>query len=361
MNTDKKLYIAGIGMITSVGANTDMTLAAVNAGISGYTLSDFESHTGQALTMSLISEEIFGGIEYKTGLKLDQGNCFNSRHDRITIMATIALQEACSKLTTEQAVPFIMAQSEYTYDKADLSSLIHNLASNVSPWLDPKLSRNFNSGRPAGIEAIDMIFQYLYDLEHEYFIIGGSDSYLDDTLINQLNNEDRLMYQNNADGFVAGEAAAYLVLTNNPKRGLVKNNSIIALSCPGISDEKGHLKSEFPYKGEGLDLAVKGALKSQPKHKISAIYSSMNGENHWAKELGIVQLRNKQYLTDKVDIKHAADCYGDIGAATAPMLIAQCATDLWRHPQATSHLVYSSADTAKRGAIVVENIQCQAD
>ncbi|PKF60330.1 hypothetical protein CW745_15405 [Psychromonas sp. psych-6C06] len=356
MNSDKKLYIAGIGMISSIGGDTAMTTAAVEAGISGYQLSDFDSHTGEPLTLSLVSEDIFGEIEIKTGLKLDQGNRFNMRHDRITIMATIALKEACANLCSDKAVPFIMAQSEYSYDKTDLSSLVDNLANNAPPWIDSKLTRTLNSGRAAGIEAIDMIFNYLYDSEHDYFIVGGSDSYFDDALLSQLDGEGRLLYLNNADGFVAGEGATYLVLTKKPELALVKNKQVVALSPPGISEEKGHLKSKLPYKGEGLDAAFKAALINQPPESVSEIYSSMNGENHWAKELGVAQLRNKQYLAEQVTINHPAECYGDIGSATGPMLIALSAENLWARNTQHWHLVYSSSDITKRSAIVVETI-----
>lgn len=359
MTQQNKLYIAGIGMITSIGGNAQMTTAAVDAGISGYALSDFDSHTGEPLKFSLISDAIFDDIEVETGLQLDQGNRFNMRHDRITIMATIALKEACSNLKSDKAVPFIMAQSEYPYDKTDLSSLTDNLANHVSPWVDSKLTRSFNSGRPAGIEAIDMVFQYLYDSEHDYFIVGGSDSYIDETLINQLDAENRLLYMNNGDGFVAGEGAAYLVLTQKPALALVKNDHIIALNPPGIADEQGHFKSELPYRGDGLDRAFKKALINYQQQRIDSIYSSMNGENFWVKELGVAQLRNKAAFSAQVNIEHPAEYFGDLGAATAPVLISLAADNLWKNEQASSHLIYSSSDSAKRGAIVIEKMQVQ--
>jgi len=343
-------------MISSVGGNAEMTAAAVEAGVSAYQLSDFDSRSGEPLTLALIADEIFWNIEEDTGLELDQGDRYNKRHDRISIMATVALKEACANLKTDKAVPFIMAQSEYPYDKTDLSSLTDNLAATVAPWIDSKLTRSFSSGRSAGIEAIEMIFNYLYDSEHDYFIVGGSDSYVDEEFIDQLDSEDRLLYMNNADGFAAGEAATYLVLTNKPELALAKNGQIISISPPGIANEVGHLKSKLPYKGEGLDLAFKAALQSPPKQKISTIYSSMNGENHWAKELGVAQLRNKQYFAEQVEIKHPAECYGDIGAATGPMLIALSAASLWNKPSIAPHLVYSSADGAQRAALIIEKL-----
>lgn len=59
---------------------------------------------------------------------------------------------------------------------------------------------------------------------------------------------------------------------------------------------------------------------------------------------------------DPVRFEHPADCYGDLGSATSAILIALAAEHLFKSADAKSHLVYSSSDTAKRGALVVEKI-----
>ena len=82
----------------------------------------------------------------------------------------------------------------------------------------------------------------------------------------------------------------------------------------------------------------------------------MNGENHWAKEYGVAFLRNRKAFKDPVCVEHPADCYGDIGSATATALISLAAENLFKNDLAQAHLVYSSSDTAKRGAIVLKKI-----
>lgn len=349
-----QLYIAGLGMVTAIGGNADMTTAAVNANISAYELSDFDTACGEPIKMALVPDEIFDEIEVESNLTLDEGDRYNARHDRISIMATMAMQEACAGIKSDKSVPLLMAKSEYGYDQTELSSLTENLANNVELWDSGDISRSIYSGRSAGFEAITMVFDYLYDAPHDYYIVGGSDSYFDDELINQLANDGRLLHTKNPDGFVPGEAAGYLVLTSNPELALVKNGYMIALNPPGIADEVGHLNSDSPYKGEGLDDAFKKALITHQQKNISTIYSSMNGEHFWAKELGVAQLRNKPAFSEQVEIIHPAENFGDIGAATAPVLLALAADNLWQDKQAISSLVYGSADNAKRGAIVIE-------
>jgi 3-oxoacyl-[acyl-carrier-protein] synthase-1 len=181
--TQRKLYIAGIGMITSLGATAAMTSSAVNANISAYGYSDFDSACGEPIKMALIPDGIFDEIEVESNLTLAEGDRYNARHDRISIMATIAMQEACANVSSDNSVPLLMAKSEYGYDQTDLSSLTENLASNVALWESDDISRSIHSGRAAGIEAIDFIFNYLYDGPHDYYIVGGSDSYFNDELL----------------------------------------------------------------------------------------------------------------------------------------------------------------------------------
>lgn len=163
-----------------------------------------------------------------------------------------------------------------------------------------------------------------------------------------------------ADSFVPGEAAGFLLLTRHPSLALVCDGQVIALNAPGIADEPGHLYSEEPYRGDGLDLAFKKALINQPEQSIHSIYGSMNGENHWAKEYGVASLRNKKAFNDAVCLEHPADCYGDIGSATSSVLIALAAENLFKNTHAKSHLVYSSSDTAKRGTTIIEKISVAA-
>jgi len=60
-----------------------------------------------------------------------------------------------------------------------------------------------------------------------------------------------------------------------------------------------------------------------------------------------------------VAVRHPADGYGDLGAATAPALIALAATDLLERNEANTHLVYSLSDYGLRGAVLVNRQKVQ--
>lgn len=353
MSDTPKLYIAGMGMITPVGFNTAMTAAAVRAGVSGYAETNYYGKNDQPITMASVPGIIFDEIEAEIG----EGSRFNTRHDRIAKMAILALREACALQSTKQPIPLVLAMPEGQVDTKGLVPLIQNLEPNCRPWVSAEQSRSIYSGRAAGMEAIDFAFRYLYDLPNDFFLIGGSDSYRDYARLTPLSNVGRLLGPGSQDSFAPGEAAGFLLLTKKPELALARNGHIIALSPPGIADEPGHLFSKEPYRGDGLDQAFKKALNSHTQpNSIHSIYSSMNGEHHWAKEYGVAYMRNRDAFQDPVGIEHPADCYGDLGAATAPVLIALAAEHLFKDAKARTHLVYSSSDRAKRGALVVEKI-----
>ena len=352
MSSEQKLYIAGIGMVSSVGGDTAMTTAAVNAGISGYGISEFNGINNEPVTMASVPDSFFSTID----VEIKKSRRFNMRHDRVTKMAIVAIREACALHTTEHPISLLLAMPEGQVDEDGLSPLINNLEHNCSPWISIKHCKRIFSGRAAGMDIIDFAFSYLNDQSNKFILVGGSDSYMDYSRIDPLAQEDRLLSESNMDGFAPGEAASFLLLTPHYDLAMQRNGHIVALNPPGIADEVGHLHSEEPYRGEGLDQAFKQALKIQPEPMICNIYSCMNGESHWAKEYGVAFVRNKKDFTETVNIEHPADILGDLGSATSSMLIALAADDLYSNDTASSHLVYSSSDAAKRGAIVLEKV-----
>jgi 3-oxoacyl-[acyl-carrier-protein] synthase-1 len=358
MSDTPKLYIAGMGMITPVGANTAMTAAAVRAGISGYRISSsYYGQNDEPITMASVPDTVFDEIN----AEISGGNRYNDRHDRVTKMAILAILEACVQCAVQHPIPLLLALPEGQDDTEGLSPYVKNLESNCKPWVSVTHYRAMHSGRAAGMEAIDFAFQYLVNSANEYILIGGSDSHRDYSRLGPLSKKDRLLTKSNMDGFAPGEGAAFLLLTPSTERAMVRNGHIIAVNAPGIAIETGHLESDEPYRGDGLDQAFRKALVNHAEANIHSIYSSMNGENHWAREYGVACIRNKSAFAEAVKTEHPADCYGDLGSATSTALIALAAEHLFSQPKARAHLVYSSSDTAKRGAVVVETLQAIGD
>lgn len=352
-----KFYIAGMGMITPVGGNTATTAAALNAGISAYGESRFYNKNRKPITMAAVPALAFEQMD----VEIDEGERYNEQQDNVIKMAIAAIGQACDEQPLEGPIPLVLAfpEMEAQADFISSSKLIQNLSHNCQPWIDPQLSRSLHNGRASGIEALSFAYEYLYEPYGDYVLIGGSDSYRHYSRLDLLDADDRLMVAGSQDSFAPGEAGCFLLLTKNPANAMARDGHIVALSQPGLAHEPGHMYNDEAYRGEGLASAFKETLDKHPTSDIHTIYSSMNGENFWAKELGVAQLRNKSAFRDPVAVRHPADGYGDLGAATAPALIALAATDLLERNEANTHLVYSSSDYGLRGAVLVNRQKVQ--
>lgn len=354
MQADQNIYIAGTGMITSIGSNTAMTIASVRAGVDGFEASEYTTPRQQPITMAQVPHEIFDEF----AIELDIGVAHGELMDREIKMAMIAAAEALQQVNVTRPVPLMLAtQEQIPYvSHCPAGKMITNLVNQAELPIDPELSRSLQSGRAGGIEALDLAQRCLYDLQLDYVLVGGSHSHRDYSLLNYLNEMDRTTAPEVMNGFIPGEAAGFLLLTGQPQLALQQEGCIIALNPVGLGQEDGHLYSQKPCLGDGLSEAFRGALAAYQGSAIETIYASMNGENFWAKEYGVACLRNSQHLHEDYNVEHPADCFGDIGVASGAILISLAADHLVRSPGSKGCLVYSSSDTASRSAVVLEKL-----
>lgn len=349
-------YIAGIGMITSIGFNSEMSAASVKAGISGYQASSnlFNSENN-AYTISPVPEEIFSSFH----VEVEDDNNYSAQYDHIIKMAIFAIEEALDGISFKQSIPLILAVPD-EYESAHyvpFEMLMDRLLKHEKFSFKAELIRFVSTGRAGSLQALEIADEYLYEQNMEYVIFGGSDSYVCGTRLKALDKTKRVLAKNRMNGFAGGEGAGFVLLTHNINKALIKNNSIMSLASVGSSHETGHINSKEPYRGEGLDKAFKEALKNYHGTGIDAVYSSMNGENFWAKEYGVAMLRNKRCFKESVSIEHPADCFGDLGVAIGSVLLGLSAITLSNSANHKTHLIYSSSDGLWRAAVRMEKIQ----
>lgn len=362
MTAAKPMYIAGIGMITSVGGNAEMTAAAINAGISGYQASEYKSSTGKPLTMANVPDNVF----FEFDLDLKRHNYFQLQDAHVIKMAVLAMQDAfinsCAKDKLTSPMPLLLAMLEPSVNRKDMPSKIYieNILNHSGIPIDPAKVHRFHSGRAAGIELLTLAQRYLYEQDEQFLLVGGADSHINVSQLIALEEEERLLFENQHNAFAPGEGASFILLTRNPAFANVKNGQLVTINGFGSAIEPGHLTSELPNKGEGLDLAFKIALDNSSKKSVSTIYSSLNGEAFWSKEQGVALIRNQHFMNDNVVIEHPADCIGDLGAATGTTLLALSALKLFTQQNETHHLVYSSSDGEKRAAAMLSSHKYQA-
>lgn len=345
-------YIAKTQFISAAGATSLTNFYAYRAGICTYRSANYHSIDHHQITLALIPD---GALPPLSDALEDVNIRF--RDQRLLQMTDIALSLLLQNYTGDP-VPLIMAGPQ------NYPNLMNQLPLNFFALLQQQAnlpilysaSRTLSTGRTGMLEAIKLAQHYLDSGVYEQVIVGGIESCQHTEWLHLLDRDGRVKSEspeNTGDDFVPGEGASFLLLTNNPQLALNDKGYRIALGIPGFGEEPGHIYSEEPYVGAGLDTAIKNALLNLPEdQKVTHIFSSMNGENYWAKEFGTAITRSNRRL-DNFKHEHPAECYGDIGAATGGALITFAAFSSLKQSTPTNYLVYSSSDTAYRAAICV--------
>lgn len=353
--TSDSIVIVGIGMVTPVGLTASETAAAVRAGTMRFTESSFRDKRFRPITVGEIPEDglppLADSAVQTTGL--------TAREIRLLRLASVALKECLTPLAGHQlraGLCLALPEAETTRP-LNRRALLRLVCERSDGLLEQRLSDASLTGRAGGLSAIEQASGAIRLSAAEFMVAGAIDTYRDPFILATLDERQRLKSASNLDGFIPGEGAAFLLLTRAitaATRGLPVLASLSQV-CVGI--ENGHLGSSEAYRGDGLadvfrQLVVAGAVQAP----VREVYSSMNGENHWAKEWGVAYLRNKSIFHDQHRIHHPADCFGDTGAACGPVLVGLAALGISRGYRAGPALVYGSSDGGPRSAVVVDRI-----
>lgn len=347
-------YLSATGMICAIGGSTEMVCAAAKAGISRFGVTSYFTKDKQQVVQALVPDASLPPLNESVG---KSGN-LSFRDKRLLRMSHIAATEALNSYSGDAPIPLILSGPE-VYPGVDTglnSQFIGFLAQQSGLPLDVRNSRLVSVGRAGAMEAMKLAQHYLHDLDNEYVLIGGCDSYQHSPLLRLLDRMDRIAAQraiatSGRDDFIPGEAAAFALLTRNPAATLMKSNAPVELLAPGFADEPGHWFSEEGYKGEALSQAFRGALEAAKGVSITSVYGTPNGESYWAKELGVAMIRNRQQLGE-ADLHHPAEFYGDAGAA-AGLLQVGLAAHHALNVRGEGSLIYCSSDQGYRGAVVL--------
>lgn len=341
------LSLISTGMITAIGANTAMTAASVNASVSGQSESSYYNKRNRPIRLASIPEGALAPIDKNIKSSAEK---HSESHTYLLRIASQALLECLACYTPEDPVPIFMACPEVipsTTNRVHPGFLKH-LQIQSKANIDIPNSKLTFTGRPGGLEMIELAFKFFDATGRDFALVGGVDSYkycLQQLSI--LDGDDRLLVQGSGEGFIPGDAGGFLLLASPAAVKKYGLSPLLNIACPASAQEPGHRYSEAVYRGDGLATAFQEALLNAPGVQIDEIYTSMNGESFASKELGVAMIRNSQRLGDDTKILHPADCFGDIGAAFGPILLG-----LMSRKKACTSLAYGSADGPYRTAVV---------
>lgn len=187
----------------------------------------------------------------------------------------------------------------------------------------------FASGHAAGLIALDAACAKLRVGALDACVVAGVDSYIEPLTLEWLESCDQLHGAgslNNAWGFIPGEAGSAVMLM---RESLVESMGLTTLAVvlgTGLATERNCIKTETVCLGEGLTQAFRNALSALGAASlVTDVYCDMNGEPYRADEYGFTCLRTRQFFASPSDFVAPADCWGDTGAAGAPLHLSLAA------------------------------------
>ena len=303
----KSVSIIASGMVTGVGLTAPSSCAAIRCGINNFQETRFVDNSG----------------EWITGSSVPLDSPWRGRKKLVKMVAP-AIEECMNTLKNEdfKKIPLLLCVAEKNRP-GRLDGLDECLLDEVQEELKicfHEKSATISHGQVGGVKAIEMAMDILYQSQLAYCIVAGTDSFLVAGTLAAFEKKDRLLTENNSDGFIPGEAGAAILLCKtiqNPSKQL-------EIKGIGFGYEAAFVDSGEPLRADGLVQAFKGAFSTSllSMKDINYRIFDANGEQYKFKEGDLAVTRTLRDHKGTIDIWHPVDCVGEIGAAIVPCILS---------------------------------------
>ena len=345
------LQILGLGACTPVGRNVLASAAAVRAGVCGFGSHPYMIDTaGEPMR---IARAPWLDIEL-TGA------------ERLAELLLPAMEEALAQWPDEVPMRLGLALALPPPRPGRPQQLADGLLAYVAEALPGRFvhAARFEAGHAAGHLAMAAAQAGCARADFDACLVAGVDSYIADETLDWVEACDQLHGGgplNNAWGFVPGEAAGAVLMGT---AGLAQRGGIAPLGelvAVGIGQESKRIKTGEVCIGEGLTQAFRAALQTlAPGDQIHNVFCDLNGELYRADEYGFAALRTGDQFRSATDFVAPADCWGDVGASSAPLFAALAVLCHRKHyGQGPLSLVWASAESGERGAAVIRALDAR--
>ena len=331
--------ITGIGAFTPIGQDAWSSLAAARAGLCGFRQHPYLIDTaGEPMRVAAVP----------------------------WLDVALPVAERCLAMllpALEQALAGVLATRRVALELG-LPPPRPGREGDLAEWLKDAIARRLGRrvrdvrihecGHAAGLLALDAAVHRLEGGSIDVCLVAGVDSYLSPETLEWIEACDQLHGGgplNNAWGYIPGEAAGVLCVEPAQEGA----DALADILSVGLGREPCPIKTDTVCIGTGLTEALRAALASlRPGDCIDDVYCDMNGEAYRADEYGFSCLRTKQHFRAAADFVAPADCWGDVGAAGAPLhamqAIAACRKG---YANGTRSLVWASSEGGERAAAVL--------
>ena len=341
---DSPLYFSAFGASTPVGRDMWASAAAARAGVCGFSehpyMVDTAGEPMRIATAPWVDIEIEGVERYAELLlpAIDE--------------AMAGWRGVPARIGVALALPPPRPGRAASLAGDLLTRMAHRYPGRFGP------ARVFEAGHAGGYLALDAAAKDCDAGLIDACMVCAVDSYLDPETLDWIEACDQLHGagpQNNAWGFVPGEAAGVVLVSGG---GFLQRHGLTpmaAIDAVGIGREGKVPGTDDPITGEGLSQAFRAALDELASGVcIDNVVCDMNGEAWRADEYGFAVLRAGNRLRAATDFVAPADCWGDVGAAGLPLHMALAAIAHLKHyGRGAMSMVWGSSASGERGAAVL--------
>jgi 3-oxoacyl-[acyl-carrier-protein] synthase I len=340
--SEYSLVVTGVGMVSSVGYTAPQTCAALRAGVGRFTeLQGIIDANGDPVIAAVLPE-------VPPDSTVAEGLTIHAWHAVVEALDGARLRSGSTLL-----VAFVTAEADRPGNRLDLD------------WLKAAIQRRWGRDHPirhgvypgghAGAAvAITDLSRRLARQKGSVAVIVSADALTAMPTLAHLERAGRLKSPSRPRGVIAGEAAVALVIETVDGMGH-DSDACCAIAGIGMGREPVPVGRDEPCLAEGLTTALTSALESagwQPED-VGLVYCDLNGEEYRAHEWMLATCR---CLSDQ-SVVHPADCIGDVGAASLPLLIGIAGMALRRrYASAARALAWASSDSGARGAVCLASV-----
>ena len=310
------VVVAGVGAQTALGSSAPASAAAVRAGISLFTEHPF-----------LFDEN---GDEYLVAqtdyLEIDLRGAA-----RLAELTGPAVAESLAPITAVSggvpAIPVYLGLPAKRPGRSPdaAKAVIERVQTEIDrTQLQPGMVKFVETGHCAGTMAIQAAWRAVRSGEVEIALAGGVESYLETETMAWLAENDQVHGANaNPWGFVPGEAAGFALLVSERVAHRLEDPPMLEVLTAATARETMLIKTGAICLGAGLTNLFKSlAAELAPDTQADRLLCDMNGEPYRADEFGFATGRSGAMFRDPSAFETPAISWGDVGAATGPLLIA---------------------------------------
>jgi len=338
------VYVISVGAQTPVGRSALKAAAAVRCGISAYREHPYMiDRYGEPMVVAQ--------ADWLPEVSLPQ--------DRMIRLGTDALLDALQiarSISYRGGLSIVFAMSGMNLPSEESQAMTARaILAELSQAGISSQGKVLAEGNAVGVKAIQQACHRLQSGSEEMIAVVGVDSHLGREQLESIDYAGRLHTINNSWGFTPGEGAGALVLTTGRILGRNKITPLARVAAVATGNESKLLGTKTICIGEGLTQAFRGALSDSDK--VVHSYCDLNGETYRADEFGFAVCRTGKGFHDAGSFNAAAECWGDVGAASVPLQVA-LATSAWarNYAKGSNVLCWSSSTTSPlRGALRLTN------